>query len=132
MTNPLLSLICITPVYKFSPFFQVKVRVNGEEVIHEEVSKLRAVWEETSFQLERLQANPSFVSQEEAGLIQRMGPTYQLTFNPSEKLPLQAAAGKCRGNIHPSSSVCMVYKSRYLHRLPPASGCCGAGGGQQW
>nr|DBA18955.1 TPA: hypothetical protein GDO54_014845 [Pyxicephalus adspersus] len=69
------------------PTSTVRVCVNGEEVLNEEVGKLRALWEETSFQLERLQANPSCVSQEEAGLIQREGPTYQLTFTPGDKLP---------------------------------------------
>lgn len=71
----------------------VRVCVNGEEVLRDEVGRLRAMWEETSFQLERLQANPSYVSQEEAGLIRREGPKYQLTFNPSEKPPLLAEAG---------------------------------------
>ncbi|XP_075034901.1 phosphoribosylformylglycinamidine synthase isoform X2 [Mixophyes fleayi] len=72
---------------------QVRVCVSGEEVLCEEVGTLRSLWEETSFQLERLQANPSCVSQEEAGLRQRNGPNYQLTFNPSEKLSLPADIG---------------------------------------
>ncbi|XP_053326484.1 phosphoribosylformylglycinamidine synthase [Spea bombifrons] len=66
------------------PNARVRVSVNGEEVLSEDVGTLRAVWEETSFQLERLQANPSCVSQEESGLRQREGPTFHLTFDPSE------------------------------------------------
>ncbi|XP_053551007.1 phosphoribosylformylglycinamidine synthase [Bombina bombina] len=62
----------------------VQVSVNGQEVLSEEVGTLRALWEETSFQLDKLQANPTCVSQEEAGLRQRVGPKYQLTFDPSE------------------------------------------------
>ncbi|XP_071978907.1 phosphoribosylformylglycinamidine synthase isoform X2 [Engystomops pustulosus] len=70
----------------------IKVCVNGEEVVCEEVGTLRALWEETSFQLERLQASPGCVSQEEAGLMKREGPNYQLTFNPSEKPTLIGSA----------------------------------------
>ncbi|KAM8960164.1 phosphoribosylformylglycinamidine synthase [Pelodytes ibericus] len=72
------------------PNAQVRVRVNGQEVVCDEVGTLRAVWEETSFQLERLQANPSYVSQEEAGLRQRVGPKFHLTYDPSES-PLQSS-----------------------------------------
>ncbi|KAM5152249.1 phosphoribosylformylglycinamidine synthase [Mantella aurantiaca] len=78
------------------PMSTVTVCVNGEEVLHEEVGTLRAMWEETSFQLERLQANPCCVSQEEAGLIRREGPKYQLTFNPNEKL---AEAGSIQPRV---------------------------------
>ncbi|XP_018410968.1 PREDICTED: phosphoribosylformylglycinamidine synthase [Nanorana parkeri] len=81
------------------PTSTVRVSVNGEEVLCEEVGTLRAVWEETSFQLERLQANPSWVSQEEAGLIRREGPKYKLTFNPSEKLPLLSEAGSTQPRV---------------------------------
>ncbi|XP_063791223.1 phosphoribosylformylglycinamidine synthase isoform X2 [Pseudophryne corroboree] len=81
------------------PSSTVRVCVNGEEVICEEVGKLRALWEETSFQLERLQANPSCVSQEEAGLSRRRGPDYKLTFNPSEKLPMPALIGSARPRV---------------------------------
>nr|AAI68641.1 Unknown (protein for MGC:186503) [Xenopus tropicalis] len=69
------------------PASMVRIRANGQEVVNEKLGSLRAVWEETSFQLERLQANPSCVSQEEAGLRVREGPSYHLTFNPSE-IPL--------------------------------------------
>lgn len=99
--------------------------MNGEEVLRDEVGRLRAMWEETSFQLERLQANPSYVSQEEAGLIRREGPKYQLTFNPSEKPPLLAEVGMCMGTKRPiyldsALSTCAVY----LHRFHPAEGGC--------
>ncbi|XP_068100125.1 phosphoribosylformylglycinamidine synthase [Hyperolius riggenbachi] len=81
------------------PKSTVRVCVNGEEVLREEVGTLRALWEETSFQLERLQVNPSCVSQEEAGLNQRAGPKYHLTFNPSEKLPLLAEIGSSQPRV---------------------------------
>ncbi|KAM4632592.1 phosphoribosylformylglycinamidine synthase [Discoglossus pictus] len=75
------------------PCSLIRVSVNGQEVLSEEVGNLRSLWEETSFQLERLQAHPSCVSQEEAGLRQREGPQYHLTFDPSEiPCPITGAA----------------------------------------
>lgn len=67
---------------------QVQVTVNGQEVLAEKVSTLRGWWEATSFQLERLQANPDCVAQEEMGLTRRIEPGFTLTFNPQEELPL--------------------------------------------
>uniref|UniRef100_A0A670ZB11 Phosphoribosylformylglycinamidine synthase n=1 Tax=Pseudonaja textilis TaxID=8673 RepID=A0A670ZB11_PSETE len=64
------------------------VTVNGQQVLAEKVSTLRNWWEATSFQLERLQANPDCVAQEEMGLSKRMEPNFTLTFNPQEELPL--------------------------------------------
>ncbi|KAM9305327.1 phosphoribosylformylglycinamidine synthase [Gastrophryne carolinensis] len=81
------------------PHAIVRISVNGEEVLRDEVGVLRAMWEETSFQLERLQANPSCVSQEEAGLKQREGPRYHATFDPSEKLPLVAESGSAQPRV---------------------------------
>lgn len=72
---------------------QVHVTVNGQEVLSEKVAILRGWWEDTSFQLERLQANPECVAQEEAGLAKRTEPTYTLTFNPQEELPLLQEMG---------------------------------------
>jgi hypothetical protein len=44
---------------------------------------LRDVWEATSFQLERLQAAPECVAEEEAGLRHRTAPVWNLPWNPS-------------------------------------------------
>lgn len=46
--------------------------------------ELRAAWEDTSFQLERLQANELCVKQEEEGLAKRTQPYFKLSFDPSE------------------------------------------------
>ncbi|XP_073416789.1 phosphoribosylformylglycinamidine synthase [Dendrobates tinctorius] len=77
------------------PSSPVRVCVNGEEVLCDDVGTLRARWEETSFQLERLQANPGCVTQEEAGLLKREGPNYQLTFDPSQKPAVIGSAQPC-------------------------------------
>ncbi|XP_007126682.1 phosphoribosylformylglycinamidine synthase isoform X1 [Physeter macrocephalus] len=60
------------------PHAMVRVSVNGAVVLEEPVGQLRALWEETSFQLDRLQAEPHCVAQEEVGLRERTGPTYCL------------------------------------------------------
>lgn len=65
-------------------FFQVTVCVDGQEVLREPLPKLRALWEDTSFQLERLQANELCVNQEEEGLARRTQPYFRLTFDPCE------------------------------------------------
>uniref|UniRef100_H3AIW6 phosphoribosylformylglycinamidine synthase n=1 Tax=Latimeria chalumnae TaxID=7897 RepID=H3AIW6_LATCH len=66
------------------PESTVTVRVKGQEVLCDKMTSLRGLWESTSFQLERLQANPACVSQEEAGLAARLGPQFKLTFDPCQ------------------------------------------------
>lgn len=56
----------------------------GQEVLHERLPTLRALWESTSFQLECLQANPLCVRQEEQGLSIRTQPYLKLTFDPAK------------------------------------------------
>lgn len=58
--------------------------MDGQEVLREQLPNLRAIWEDTSFQLERLQANELCVKQEEESLVRRTQPYFNLTFDPSE------------------------------------------------
>ncbi|XP_063057361.1 phosphoribosylformylglycinamidine synthase [Engraulis encrasicolus] len=67
----------------FGPESMVTVRVDGQEVLSEALPSLRALWESTSFQLERLQANSLCVQQEEEGLSRRTQPYFKLTFDPT-------------------------------------------------
>ncbi|XP_036308009.1 phosphoribosylformylglycinamidine synthase isoform X2 [Pipistrellus kuhlii] len=60
------------------PQAMVRVSVNGAVALEEPVGQLRALWEETSFRLDRLQAEPSCVAEEEQGLRERTGPRYCL------------------------------------------------------
>ncbi|KAM6164825.1 phosphoribosylformylglycinamidine synthase [Rhynchocyon petersi] len=60
------------------PHATVRVSVNGATVLEEPVGHLRALWEETSLQLDRLQADPRCVAEEERGLRERTGPSYFL------------------------------------------------------
>ncbi|KAM4575374.1 phosphoribosylformylglycinamidine synthase [Fundulus diaphanus] len=78
----------------FGPDAMVRVRVDGKEVLYESLPDLRAVWEATSFQLERLQADELCVKQEEEGLCKRTQPYFKLTFDPSETVSVhQLTAG---------------------------------------
>lgn len=70
------------------PQSMVRLRVNGQEELARPVADLRAIWEATSFQLERLQASPHCVEQEEQGLARRQGPTFTLSFDPKVEPPL--------------------------------------------
>jgi len=56
--------------------------VNSEPVLSSTTSTLRNMWEETSFRLEQLQANPSCVLSEQTLLQSRLAPSYFISFDP--------------------------------------------------
>ncbi len=66
---------------------RVCLRVNGEEVLDESMTVLRALWEETSYRLDRLQADPICVDEEKRVSRERKGPSYRLTFTPETTAP---------------------------------------------
>ncbi len=61
---------------------QIRVRVNGEMALDAPMPALRQIWEETSYQLERLQMNPACAEAEKANIAHRPGPSYHLPFTP--------------------------------------------------
>ena len=61
---------------------QVRICLGGDTVLEGDVRELRDLWEETSYQIELLQANPTCVRQERLGLKQRRSPAYTLSFTP--------------------------------------------------
>jgi phosphoribosylformylglycinamidine synthase len=65
----------------------VRVQVGSQVVLEEDVRDLRDLWEQTSFELDRLQANPECVTQERTGLRYRTGPTFVVPFAPSLTAP---------------------------------------------
>lgn len=69
--------------------------MDGQEVLKEPLPDLRALWEDTSFQLERLQADEACVNQEEEGLSKRTQPYFKLTFDPSDT-PVSRQLGEIR------------------------------------
>ncbi len=66
---------------------QIRVRCNGELVLDKPMQELRQIWEETSYQLERLQMNPSCADAEKAAIADRQGPKYHLSFTPQLSSP---------------------------------------------
>ncbi len=71
----------------------VRILLGGREVLNEDMRDLRDLWEETSFEIDNLQANPECVEQERAGLRDRIRPPYQLSYTPEATAPaiLEAA-----------------------------------------
>ena len=63
------------------------IRYNSERVLEGDIRDLRDSWEATSFQLDRLQANPDCVEQEESGLRDRGGPVFHVPFQVEETPP---------------------------------------------
>ncbi len=61
---------------------QIQIRVNGKTVLDADMRKLRETWEETSYQLERLQVNSDCADQEKKNCYDRKGPAYNLSFRP--------------------------------------------------
>lgn len=63
---------------------QIKIICNGVSVLDEDMRMLRQWWEETSYQLERLQVNPSCAEEEKKNIYDRKCPTYNISFNPQQ------------------------------------------------
>jgi phosphoribosylformylglycinamidine synthase len=63
---------------------QVTVKYNDAVVLAEPMQELRQVWEETSFQLERLQMNPDCAAEEKQNIFDRQHPRYFMSFTPRE------------------------------------------------
>ncbi len=61
---------------------RIRIRFNDELILDEDMRVLREIWEETSYQLDRLQANPECVDEEREINFDRKGSQYVLTFTP--------------------------------------------------
>ncbi|KAJ8298146.1 hypothetical protein KUTeg_024677 [Tegillarca granosa] len=59
---------------------EVLVSINGDKILQEKMVVLRDSWEETSFEIEKLQANPKCVVQEQAALKERLEPPFHIPF----------------------------------------------------
>jgi len=66
---------------------RIVIDYNNGSVIDEKMMVLRSWWEETSYQLERLQADPDCVEQEKKNSYDRVGPSYHLSFTPEPAPP---------------------------------------------
>ena len=63
---------------------RIDIRINGHCVLKEDMKTLRTLWEETSYQLDRIQANPDCVDEERRVNFDKKGPHYVLTFIPQK------------------------------------------------
>ena len=66
---------------------RVKIKVGDLTVLDERMTELRDVWEETSYQLERLQADPEHVEEERESLKVRTGPEFHVPYEVSHTPP---------------------------------------------
>jgi phosphoribosylformylglycinamidine synthase len=77
---------------------QIRVRCNDTPVLDEKMQILRQWWEETSYQLERLQMNPVCADAEKENIADRKGPSYHLSFIP-ELTPAAVLAKKGKPRV---------------------------------
>ncbi|HAT74026.1 MAG: Phosphoribosylformylglycinamidine synthase [Candidatus Moranbacteria bacterium GW2011_GWF2_36_839] len=54
----------------------------GKSLLEADMQVLRQWWEETSYQIERLQKNPECADQEKNNIFERKGPKYNVSFEP--------------------------------------------------
>ena len=77
-------LIYYKVIGKTSEDKRIRITINGEIVLDEDMPQLRAIWEETSYQLERIQSNPDCADEERKNSLEMKKPPYSLTFEPKE------------------------------------------------
>ncbi|HWR59294.1 MAG TPA: phosphoribosylformylglycinamidine synthase subunit PurQ, partial [Thermodesulfovibrionales bacterium] len=65
---------------------EIIISVNGETALKEDMRVLRGTWEETSYQLDRLQRDPECVEEEKRNIYDRKGPDFNLSFVPRIRL----------------------------------------------
>jgi phosphoribosylformylglycinamidine synthase len=61
---------------------KICVTYSGQNVLESGMCLLREWWEETSYQIERLQMNSQFADEERKNIFDRKGPTYVVPFEP--------------------------------------------------
>ncbi|MCY3776572.1 MAG: phosphoribosylformylglycinamidine synthase [Candidatus Aminicenantes bacterium] len=77
---------------------RLEIRVDGGVVLEGDVRELRDLWEETSYRIELLQADPDCVRQERRSLKRRRTPAYALSFTPRATAP-DRLAGEGRPKV---------------------------------
>lgn len=65
----------------------IAIQYNGQLVLDDSMAVLRQWWEETSYQLERLQMHPDCADEEKFNIFDRQGPEYRLSFQPEATGP---------------------------------------------
>lgn len=77
---------------------KVTIKQGKKVVFDEPMTKLRDLWEETSYRIDMLQANPECVKEEKRLIYNRTSPKYTLTFKP-EKTPVVILKKKAKPRI---------------------------------
>lgn len=72
---------------------KVVISQEGNIIFESDMPTLRALWEETSYQIELLQKNPECTEEERKIVFDRKGPKYSLSFDP-QKTPNVIIQGK--------------------------------------
>jgi phosphoribosylformylglycinamidine synthase len=62
---------------------RLTVQYMDQMVLDADMRELRDIWQQTSFELDKLQANPACVEAERKANFARKGPRYELTFDPA-------------------------------------------------
>ncbi|EME27590.1 phosphoribosylformylglycinamidine synthase isoform 1 [Galdieria sulphuraria] len=62
--------------------FKIQIQYNGESLMERDIRDIRSIWDSTSFQLEKLQADVSCAVAERKNRWLQTGPRYHLTFQP--------------------------------------------------
>ncbi len=77
---------------------EVRIEFNGEVVLSESMEVLRDIWEETSYQLERLQANPRCADSERRATSKQEPPPYKVSFDP-RRTPSRALSSQQKPRV---------------------------------
>jgi phosphoribosylformylglycinamidine synthase len=62
---------------------KISVKYMEQAVVDADMRELRGIWQQTSYELDKLQANPACVEAERKASFAHRGPHYELTFNPA-------------------------------------------------
>jgi phosphoribosylformylglycinamidine synthase len=74
--------LCSTLLGETTREKKILVTHNSQGVLESDMRLLRQCWEETSYQIERLQKNPQCADEEKRNIFDRKGPTYVVPFRP--------------------------------------------------
>ncbi len=77
---------------------RISITINSQRVLDSEMVELRQWWEETSYQIERLQMNPQCADEEKKNIFDRKGPTYVIPFDP-EPTPITLLQSKHKPEV---------------------------------
>ena len=84
---------------------KVCISVGKDRVLDGDMPFYRDIWEETSFQLEKLQCNPLCVAQEQQNLKTRKSPPFKLNFSPKPPMVSCLTFGDDQGSKKPKVAV---------------------------